>query len=511
MSKRYSGSHFKRGLINFFFGKIVSAASGFAAMLLIVRALPIAEFASYSVLVSLVEVFTAISGLGLVHALLRYVPELYAKHYKIALQKFIISAITIRTIVLVLAIGIFNYWSPFFAHLIAHVEIDQFIIAFKLFLLVVLFRSTNNFISLILESTLHQGYAQLGYAIISIGRLTGVCFLLKSGSANLLNVILIEILSEGLGLLVMIGGMVHVIWYSQSDITDYPEDDSSWLNSKLKQIKRFALHGYLQHLAGLPFGSNTNRLVGGNLFSSPVMASFGFANSLYEYIKRYLPAQLLVGLIRPVVVARFSSGSDFLAAARTCNRVVLINITLIGGLFTGLLVGGQQFLTWISAGKYGIDALTILAMLLFVLTLETNRLILEMLVQTVERYELLIPTNILLSFSIVPAILLFPYLGAVGFPLINAFALLASNYWVERQLAGLNYIISHQWLETFKVVTLVLITISIGKLLIYFGLHWSLATIFTECLFLGLIWLAYGHVLKAFIADMMGREPQSAN
>lgn len=39
---------------------------------------------------------------------------------------------------------------------------------------------------------------------------------------------------------------------------------------------------YLQHLAILPYGGNMNRLVGGNLFGDLVMASFGFAQSLYE-------------------------------------------------------------------------------------------------------------------------------------------------------------------------------------------------------------------------------------
>ncbi|MYN18433.1 AAA family ATPase, partial [Rugamonas sp. FT107W] len=40
------------------------------------RLLPVDQFASYSVLVALVETLTAVSGLGLAHALLRYVPEL---------------------------------------------------------------------------------------------------------------------------------------------------------------------------------------------------------------------------------------------------------------------------------------------------------------------------------------------------------------------------------------------------------------------------------------------------
>ena len=100
MSSRYGGKRVKKGLTHFVLGKAVSAICGFLAMVLVIRLLPVQAFAHYSVLVSLIEIFTAFSALGLSHALVRYVPELYAKHYKIALKDFVFRAFLLRTALL---------------------------------------------------------------------------------------------------------------------------------------------------------------------------------------------------------------------------------------------------------------------------------------------------------------------------------------------------------------------------------------------------------------------------
>lgn len=501
MSSRYGGERFKRGLWHFVLGKAVSAASGFLAMVLVVRLLPVHEFADYSVLVSLVEIFTAFSALGLSHALLRYVPELYARHYKIALREFIFGSFALRTGVLLLAAGLTHVWSASIAPVIG---LSDFLAAFQLYLLVVVFRTTSHFLSQILESTLHQGIVQFAFSVSSVFRLAGMLYLMQAGHAGLLDVVLVEVLSDALGMVVMLAGVGKVIWRT-AQTEDCPADDGTWFRKNLRHIARFAFSGYAQHIVGLPFGSNTNRLAGGHLFSSPVMASFGLAQSLYEYIKRYLPAQLLVGLIRPVLVARFSEKRNFAAAAATCERVILINIALICGIFLALAVGGKEMLAWISGGKYGMEALWVLAALMLVLSLETHRLMLEMLVQIVERYAILIPSNIVLSLSILPAILFFPYLGAVGFPLVNAAALVFSNLWVKRQLAAEGYAIAHEWRDTAQLFGLMAAASLLGHILSYAGVHWLIATCVAETLFLLWTWGLFGHELKAFAADLMSK------
>ncbi len=506
MSERYGGERVRRGLLHFVLGKGVSALSGFVAMVLVVRILPVEVFADYSVLIALVEFVTALSGLGLAHAMLRYVPQLYVLNYRTALRQFVWGAFLLRSVVLVaVALLAWVLASPISPLIGLHGAAD----AFRLFLAVVVVRCSNHFLSQVLDSTLHQGAAQIAYSINSVSRLIGMVYLSMSGDADLLSVIWVELISDLLGFIAI---LIAIVKYSLSiELTlKAPDDDQDWVRKNLRQIARFCLSGYVQHIVGLPFGGNTNRLVGGHLFSDAVMASYGFAQSLYEFIKRYLPAQLLIGLIRPVVVARFSEKRDFAAAATVCERLIVVNTVIIGICFSGLVVGGEGMLLWISGGKYGTGTLTILAMLLVVVALETHRLILEMLAQTVESYEVLIPSNILLAFSVLPGVLLYPFVGAVCFPLANAFALVLANRLVRRSLEQRGFRYAHPWRRSIQILLMGLTAIACGLAFEHFaGLHWLVTTALIEIVYLLFVWRYCWADIRLFISDFTRVRSQS--
>jgi O-antigen/teichoic acid export membrane protein len=501
MNERYGHERIRRGLMNFVLGKGVSAIAGMFAMLLVIRALSVPSFAAYSVLVALVELLTAISGLGLAHALLRYVPELYAQHFQISLRKFVYGSIGLRSAVLLIAAS-FAYL--FADHLAPLIGLGNVIEVFQVFLLVVVLRSSSQFLSQILESTLHQGNAQAAFSINQIARLVGMIFLLQNGEVQLIDAIWVECIGESLGLLVMSYGVIQVVRSEENDKRD-SGDDGNWLRSHLKQIAKFALAGYLQHLAIMPYGGNTNRLVGGGMLNAGGMASFGFAQSLYEYLKRYLPAQLLVGLIRPVVVARYCESQDFSVAANLCERVLQINILLIVGVLALLTVGGGDALAVISAGKYGSGALAILTLLIVVLMLETQRQQLELLVQTVERYHFLIPSNLLLSSSVVLAIILLPWLGAAAFPAANAIGLIAGNTWVQRQMRSAGFDFKHDWFSILRIAALYACAVLCGEAVRIVGLPWYISTLAALVVYAGLAYLVCGKMVRGFVRELTNK------
>jgi O-antigen/teichoic acid export membrane protein len=496
MSERYGHERIRRGLVNFVLGKGVSAAAGMIAMLLVIRALSVTSFAAYSVLIALVEILTAVSGLGLAHALLRYVPELYAKHFQVSLRRFVYGSVGLRTAVLLMAAA---YAYLFADQLAPHIGLGQVINVFQVFLLVVLLRSSAQFLSQILESTLHQGNAQAAFSINQVTRLVGMFVLLSRGDVQLAHVIWVEVIGEAIGLVVMMYGVTQVV---RVDSTSDQSDDGSWLSSQWKQIAKFALAGYLQHLAITPYGGNTNRLVGGSMLNAGAMASYGFAQSLYEYLKRYMPAQLLVGLIRPVVVARYCERRDFSVAANMCERVLQINILLIVWALALLAVGGGDVLAIVSAGKYGSSAVVILSMLIFVLLLETQRQQLELLVQTVERYHFLISSNLLLSSSVILASVLLPWLGAVAFPAANAIGLIIGNAWVQHQMRAAGFYFRHDWFSTLRIAALFACAVLIGEATKTLGLPWYGSMFVTFVVYGGLGYLLCGKMVRNFMRDL---------
>jgi len=457
----------KRGLMHFLLGKVVSAIGGLTAVVLVVNGLTVPEFAHYSVLIGMVEMFTAVSGLGLQHIMLRYVPELYASYQQFALRQLVYTAFMLRAGLLLVLLGGAWWGAPLFA---GWLGMGDAVAAFTVFLLVVGFRSMNQFLSMILESMLHQGISQAAFSLIAIGRCVGMIWLGGLHAVNLINVIWLECACEVLAAVIMVVG----IFFSVQPDPDAHDDAGQrhWLANNRGVLGRFAGWAYLQHLATLPFGGTTNRLVGGAMFGSLTMASFGFAMSIYDYAKRYLPTQLLIGLIRPVVVARYSSTGNFTRAAELCEQAMQFNLVLLAGMLAALFVSGDELLGLISRGKYMEHSVMLLSVLLVVLMLETQRVVLDVLTQMVNHYEILVPTNLFLSCSVVAGIVTYPVLGAVAFPLANLLALVIAIARTDRTLARMGFVYRHDWRGAAEALGNLLLSTMVGKLCRYAGLDW---------------------------------------
>lgn len=514
MTERYGQERVKRGFFHFMIGKGVSSVAGFLATVLVIRALTIDAFAAYSVLTAFVALLTAISGLGLAHVLLRYVPELYALHYKTALRQLISNALLIRTVALLVTTLVAYLLED---KLMPVIGLEGQARAFNVFLLVVLLRSSTHVLSQVLESTLHQSLAQLAFTVGSVIRLTGMAYLLQLGQVSLLDVIWVEVISDSASFFIGCFGVVQMVRHSaggnsagSANERQVPADDLHWLHDNLRQMARFALAGYVQHLAIMPYGGPTNRLVGGHMLGAGALANFGFAQSLYEYVARYLPAQLLVGLIRPIVVARYCERRDFSVAAKLCGQVLQINILLIGAGLSLLAAGGAEALAWMSAGKYGAEAALLLAMLLFVLLLETQRQQLELLVQTVEQYKELIASNVLLACSVFIAILLIPAWGAIAFPIANFIGLVVANAWVQHRMRTLGYCFPHDWASSMKVGLVLFASILAGLGLKLADLPWVVAVAATAALYGMLGYCFCRGIVRSFINDLLIRPESTA-
>lgn len=491
----------RRGLQYFLLGKIVSAAAGFIATVLVVRGLSIGDFAAYSVLVALVEVATALSGMGLSHVVLRYVPELFNRARIVALGKLVSVALALRTGMLLLLLLVVALAAVPLARWLG---LDDHLVALRLFLLVVGLRTTSHFLSQVLDSTLHQGVSQIAFSSAALLRCAGMLWLVYGGGqASLLHVIALEALCDGLACLVLGFGLLRLLAHRPADAAEAePADD--WLHANRRQLSRFALTAYLQHLATLPFGGNTNRLVGGVLFGERTMAGFGFALSLYEYVKRYLPTQLLVGVIRPVIVARYTADRNFQRVAALCEQSFQVNLSLLLIISTPIAVAGAELLATISATKYGQESAWILMALLLLLSLETRRVLLEVLAQTVERYDLLIKSNLLLSSSVVLGIVAYPWLGAVAFPLGNAAALVLANRAVGHRLTGLGFVQTSDWIATARALLVFVTALATGWAARWLDVHWIAAVAAALAVHLALFMLLQLRGMRSYVRDLLG-------
>ncbi len=82
----YSSRRIATGMKHFLMGKALTSVAGICTLLLVIRGLPVQEFAAYSILFGLVDVLLVVTSVGTGQVLTRFVPEIYAQHFAHALR-----------------------------------------------------------------------------------------------------------------------------------------------------------------------------------------------------------------------------------------------------------------------------------------------------------------------------------------------------------------------------------------------------------------------------------------
>lgn len=428
----YSARRIAAGMKHFLMGKALTSVAGVGALFLIVQNLPVKEFAAYSVLLGLTEVLLTLTSVGTGQILTRFVPEIFNLRYLWALRRVIGYALGLRLALILLtvvALIIFPLW------LADWLSLTDWLVELQMYLLVVLFRTASNSEFQVLEAMLEQKRGQSAFAAVTVGKFLCVIALVMTGHMNLFNLILIEVINEALGALLMTWGVYRATHASVGGVADIGIQ-REWLRNNFRRMIDFGVKGHVQGLIILPYGGVVNRLVAGNQFPPFQVALFGFAQSIFDQLQRYLPAQLFNGMIRPVMAARFSANGSFKEAETVANAAMTINLVLIGLATTVFAAGGGDIYLWLSKGKYGADAAGLILIMCLAIALESWRHTLENLAHTVERYGFLVFSNTFLGLSLLLGVALAPTFGIIALPAANCIGLVVANmmviYWLGR-------------------------------------------------------------------------------
>ena len=421
----YSASRIRRGFLHFLIGKGLTSVAGIGTMLLMVRAMTVEDFAKYSILFGLVEVISAVAGVGILHVLARYVPEAYAQHLHAVTRRLIIGLVALRVLVLAFVLV--------FIHQTMHltsgwIGLDGWEWAIEFYLIVILVRTVTTTFFNVLESLLQQGYAQFGFSTVTIVRFGILAWLASQGSIDLHTVILVELITDVLGLAIMLAGLLRTM-------PSGGEPGRGWIRNNRDRMMKFGLQGYVQHLLLVPFGSSTDRLLVGGRLPVGDIAMFGFAQNLADLVNRYLPAQMFVGLIRPVLTARFASGKGFAELQMVCNLFLKLNLFLIGGATVGLFAGGRQLADALTGNKDFPQLLPLLLVMCLLMALYSWRHVLDLVTHTLERVGPLIACHTVMNLSVIPGFLLMPYWGVFALPISHVVGVLAGCWMLLAMLA----------------------------------------------------------------------------
>lgn len=499
-SDPYSASRIGRGVSYLVAGKLATSVAGIGTFLLLVRELSIGEFAAYTILFALVEIVDAVSGVGLSHVVARYVPELFVQRQGATLRRLVLYALSIRVAVLAALLGSIFALASGLAPLVGLEGWDW---ALRAYLLVVLFRVLNASVVSVLESLLHQKIAQLTLVLVNATRFALLLGFAYWDSFDLQTVIAIELATEALGSIFVLTGMLKVL---QESATEGGEE-SGWIRSNLDRISRFGVKGYLQHLLIMPYGGSTNRiLVGGSLATANV-AVFGFAQSVADLLEKYLPVRLLAGVIRPVLTARYVRDRLFGEIELAANAIVKVNVITIYLVAVTIFAGGQELIDVATAGKYGSKAVGLLLLMCAIVILFSVRHMLDQVSHAVEQNGPLLWSNAVITASIVPGILLLPFLGVYALPFANSVGLVIGIgvFGWRLRVSGFPY--RHDFPGHAKLLAAAALACSIAALLRKSGIGWipSLGVSVTTYAGLAIVLRPWSSAERRALVAMMGR------
>jgi O-antigen/teichoic acid export membrane protein len=403
-SDLYSRSRVRRALIHFLTGRAVSGVLGLVSLLLIVRWLAPADFGLYAALLSIQVVFLAVSSFGIETAMERYLPEVRLKAGAQAILPFIGGVLLLRVVVLAAAAAMLL---ALLAMLLPLIGLEGQGAAVRSYVWVILATALMNLGGVALEALLHQKPAQFAAMSYATTRLFLLIFAIRSGTVSIEDVIRLDLAAAVLGALINAAALARYARGATFNRTTLA-DPGLW-----RRVRSFAMRNYAAQTLMQAYGVHAMRLGVTSLSGLAETARLGFAMSLSDVVQRYLPALLLMRMIRPVFVSRYVERNDFSQLNGFANIVLKLNILFLAPALAFVASLGDRFSALISGGQYA-DARWLLFGSLALLVSSSHQTVVSILANTLEANDIQVKAALCAVVGVPVGLTLIPLVGAYG-------------------------------------------------------------------------------------------------
>lgn len=388
-------------------------------------------YGAYIAFLALQASLLAVSSLGIDTTAERFMPELRIRHADAELLGFVTGAAGARVASLFLLTVIVLIAAEPITMLVG---IGSYLPAFKVWVAVVVLTGLQYFVVASLEAMLHQRHAQFCMSSYVLSKFVLLGLANQYLQLDLGTVVRIDLIATSLS--VLVGAWLLFRRFAAGGLR------SGWriLVANLDRMRRFAFYNYLAQVVFVFFSAETMKLLVTRLLGTSQSARYGFASSLAETVQRYLPAVLLLRLIKPVFVSRYTKTKDFAQLNAMARIILKLNLLILAPVIAFSAVFGADLLTFLSAGKYG-DAQWILVAVLALLVLSSHQLVLSLLAGTIEKNAMQLYAGIASTVAFPCAILLVPDWGPLGAVAASAASAIIYNTFATLYLrrAGFDY------------------------------------------------------------------------
>ena len=403
----FSVARLRSGLLHFVVGKAASAVIGIGWLLVLVRALGVNDYAGYVILLAALEIGLLVTNAGVYPFAQRYVTEARLPANVSRLTALVWGSFAYRILTLAMLAGVMAIWPEEIAGVLRSPILAGIL---PMYAAIIVVEGSIRYLELVFESLLEQGKAQLSAVARNGLRVIAVLALWHGQETlNLHAVIAVELICSSLGLFLGVLLMRQSLgkYANQAVIGDRPADFS------LRRLWPFAAPLFVAQCATQIYSPDAIKLIVSRLFGAVEAASFGFAHAISFVLQRYLPAQLLLGLIRPMLVARQQQAGAAEQLNLVGGLVLKINLLLLLAPAAVFAVAGSEFTAWLSGGRYP-GAGPILFLLTLLLILNGTHIVLSMLATTLENSRAVLWGTLVSIPGVFIGVALAPKLGAIA-------------------------------------------------------------------------------------------------
>lgn len=336
----YSGRRFHRAVRAFLLGRAAQGVAFFILTLWLVRVLLPADYGAYMALWGIVELLSPLSSLGLLEAARRFLPDLATRGSTSAVRAFVRWTTLARlTILLAWALLIALLWGQIAAWLgfDATQSGDGWVVVI-LIVTVLGFRYACE----MLEGLLEQRWSQLAHALMPIGRLGGLALLVGMDTVSLGAVLWVDAVVS-LGCFLLAEYFLARTLGTMSATGDYAVQPRS--------VAIFAWHMAGANVLQAAASVGALRLIIARLLGLEAAGLFAFVQQLVSIVSRYMPAQLLTNIIRPMFVSRRAAGDNTIVA-HGLGLMWKSNVLIVICGVALLLVAGDMLVSLASGGRF---------------------------------------------------------------------------------------------------------------------------------------------------------------
>jgi O-antigen/teichoic acid export membrane protein len=341
----YSGRRTVRNAWQFLVGKGFSALCTVSLLGFIVRFLPLTEYAIYISAVAALEAGIVLSSLGIDWVIIRYVPQYVVSGPYIELRRFLVIVVFVRLVSMLAFAGAAATAMLYFAPGEFVGRSDALVLLAALFVSEGLLRLLRDNA---LESLANQFFTQLCIALRQ-----GAFLALLAGSAAIGIPASVETVLTGelAASLLALMFAVYFVYQTIRPIQKRPAN-ANWKPPGFLEIRRTAWHNYAGNLLSYPYSLQALVLLVVTIEGPTRAALFGFVVRIVEILRGYLPALLLMNVLRPRLFGVYERTGQFEQPASEARLISRLSFFTVFPILVITAQYGNWLIQTASGGRF---------------------------------------------------------------------------------------------------------------------------------------------------------------